>query len=68
MREPIVYCSAARCLLLTSRSSVMVSLVPLPFGRETQGLVPSPSTKMFEILGIQIQHITLLAQSDRITA
>lgn len=44
-----VYDSAAR-LLRTSRSSAMVSLRPLPFGRETQDLVPSPMTKMFEIL------------------
>ncbi len=45
-----VYCSAARCLLLTSRSSAIVSLIPLPFGRETHDFVPSPITKMLEIL------------------
>lgn len=44
------YCSAARCFLLTSRSSAMVSLVPLPLGSEIHGLVPSPITKMFVIL------------------
>ena len=45
-----VYCSAARCLLLTSRSSAIVSLIPLPFGRDTHDFVPSPITKMLEIL------------------
>lgn len=28
----------------------MVSLIPLPLGRDTQGLVPSPMTKIFVIL------------------
>lgn len=42
------YCSAR--FLLTSRSSEMVSLMPLPLGRDIQGLMPSPMTKMFVIL------------------
>ncbi len=46
------YCSEARCFLLTSRYSVMVSFVPLPRGREIQGFVPSPMTKMFDTLYI----------------
>src|ERR1700709_1171340 len=49
-----IYCSAARCLLLTSLSSEMVSFVPLPLGSDIQGFVPSPITKMLEILIIEI--------------
>jgi hypothetical protein len=43
------YVSAAR-FRLTSRSSAIVSLIPLPFGSETQGFGPSPMTKMLVIL------------------
>ena len=46
--ESNVY-SAAR-FLLTSRSSEMVSLVPLPLGSEIHGLMPSPMTKMLVTL------------------
>lgn len=46
-----IYSAAAR-FLLTSRSSAMVSLVPLPLGREIQGLMPSPMTKMLVTLKI----------------
>ena len=46
--ESNVY-SAAR-FLLTSRSSEMVSLVPLPLGNEIHGLMPSPMTKMLVML------------------
>jgi hypothetical protein len=41
--------SAAR-FLLTSLSSEMVSLVPLPLGSDIQGLMPSPMTKMLVTL------------------
>ena len=36
--------------LLRSLSSEMVCLVPLPFGNDIHGLVPSPITKMFDTL------------------
>ena len=41
--------SAAR-FRLTSRSSAIVSLIPLPLGSEIQGFGPSPITKMLVIL------------------
>jgi hypothetical protein len=44
-----VYCSAAR-FLLTSLSSEIVSFVPLPFGNDIHGLIPSPMTKIFDTL------------------
>lgn len=44
-----IYCSAA-LFLLTSLSSEMVSLVPLPLGKDIQGLIPSPMTKMLVTL------------------
>jgi hypothetical protein len=43
------YDSAAR-FRLTSRSSAIVSLIPLPLGSETQGFGLSPMTKMLVIL------------------
>ena len=42
--------SARRCFLLRSLSSAIVSLVPFPLGRDIQGLMPSPMTKMFVTL------------------
>lgn len=44
-----IYCSAA-LFLLTSLSSEIVSLVPLPLGKDIQGLMPSPMTKMLVTL------------------
>jgi len=38
--------SAAFCLLLRSLSSEMVSLVPLPLGKDIQGFEPSPMIKI----------------------
>ena len=48
-----LHCDSAARFRLTSRSSAIVSLVPLPLGSETHGLVPSPMTKMLVILNTQ---------------
>ena len=43
------HCSAA-LFLLTSLSSEIVSLVPLPLGKDIHGLTPSPMAKMLVTL------------------
>ena len=55
----LLYSAAAR-FLLTSRSSEMVSLVPLPLGSDIQGLIPSPMTKMLEILQTSNERMMVL--------
>ncbi len=45
-----LHCDSAARFRLTSRSSAIVSLVPFPFGSETQGFGPSPIIKMLVIL------------------
>jgi hypothetical protein len=56
-RQGAVYSAAARCFLRRSRSSVIVSFVPLPLGKEIQGLVPSPMTKMLDRLRYDVSYL-----------
>ena len=55
-----LYCASAARFRLRSRSSAIVSLVPLPLGSETQGFVPSPMTKMLVILNMR--HVIRLCR------